>query len=517
MKKILIVTTTIITAIIMTACGYKLKTDPDELVVVQAADPVTFDIQLTNDSATTRVALQVYESLMKSENDLEIKPSLAKSYKKIDDKTYEFELKDNVKFHNGEKFTSKDVKWSIERAKTHEKSAVGHIVGAIDKVETDGDYKVKITTTDPFGPLLKHLAHPATAIMNEKAVSDAGADYGTKVVVGTGAYKFKEWVTGSHIKLERNEDYHDTKAKLGKITFKVMKEPTTALIELEKGNVDIVYDIQPKNRGQVEKNKNLTLIATDNLGVEYLGFNFKNENLKDKNVRKAITHLVDVPSIIKNVYSNVGNRLTGPLNSLIDAYNSDLKAYDYNEATAIEYMKKVKNEDGSQKYADGKGNFTLKLYAPTNSPERISVANIVKEELKKIGITVNVVQQDWATYIASTSKGDHDIFLLGWTTVTADADYGLYALFHSSQHGTPGNRTFYANTALDTLLDDAKKETDHDKRMTKYKEAQKIIHEELPWVFLQTRQNTTGLSKKVIGFEHHPMGSYVLKGVSKEK
>ena len=121
---------------------------------------------------------------------------------------------------------------------------------------------------------------------------------------------------------------------------------------------------------------------------------------------------------------------------------------------------------------------------------------------------------EWGAYLDAAAVGEPDMFLLGWTTVTTDADYGLYPLFHSNSFGEAGNRTFYANDRVDELLDLGRYTSDQGEREDYYKEVQEILHEELPWVFLQTRENVTGISNRVNGFEHHPMGSYDLSVVS---
>jgi len=517
MKKIIMAATTLLIGIILTACSYKLKTDPNELVIATSTDPVNLDIQKTNDIPTFRVSLQIYETLVILDNDLKIQPVLAKSWEKLENNIWEFKLKENVKFHNDEPFTAKDVEWTIKRALKN--AAVAHLVTEVDEdnIQVVDDLTIRIKTKDTFMSLLRHLAHPAIGIMNEKAVSDAGDNYGSKVVIGTGPYKFKEWIKDKHVKLERNETYHDVKGKMEKITFKTMKEATTRLIEVEKGNIDIAYDIPPADIKKVDKNKNLDLFNSENLGVEYLGFNFKNHYLKIKEVRQAINSLIDVDSIIKNIYFGVGSRLTGPLGSQVSGFNDELKAYSYDLEKAKAYMRAAESKDSTNKIKNGEGNFTLKLYVGSNSEERVKVAQVVKEQLRNIKIEVEINKVSWATLINDVGIGNHDMTLLGWTAATADAHWGLYPLFHSSAHGSAGNMTFYTNNELDQLLDSAKKEEDLTIRNTKYKQAQKIIHEELPWVFLQTRQNITGASKQVKNFIQHPLGIYFLAKVDKKQ
>lgn len=479
-----------------------------ELVVANGADPVTFDIQATNDQATTRIARQIYDTLIKQTNDLELVPALATKWEHIGDNVYEFTLRDDVTFHNGEKFTANDVAFTLRRAK--ESASIGHIVGAIDPdtIEVVSDTVIRFGTFEAFGPLLTHLAHPATAILNEKAVTDAGEDYGTTVVVGTGPFKFESWTTGDRVIATRFDDYWGDAPALERIVFKTIADPSVRLIELETGAAHIAYDLSPQDLDKVRDNDDLTLLNTANLGAEYLGLNLQSDTpLKDKNVRKAIAHAINVEEIIDVIYLNVGSQMSGPINELVFGFNDALEPYAFDLDLAKDYLAQAGYPDGG---------FELVLQVGDNSQERILVAQVVQESLAKIGITVNVRQSEWASFLDSTGKGEGDMFLLGWTTVTTDGDYGLYPLFHSSQFGAAGNRSFYKNDEVDRLLELGRytSNEDSDLRADYYKEVQRIVHDELPWVFLQTRENVTGISNRVKGFEHHPTGSYFLEDVS---
>ena len=480
--------------------------EPKVLKVANGADPVTFDIQQTNDQATTRIARQIYDTLIVQTNDLELVPGLATEWEEVEDNLYEFKLREDVTFHNGEPFTANDVEYTLRRAV--ESPTIGHIVDSIDpdSIEVIDDHTIRVGTSDTFGPFLTHLAHPAVGILSEKAVEEAGEDYGVNVVVGTGPFEFEEWVTGTHVTTNRYDDYWGETSEIDRIEFNTIADPSVRLIELESGSVDIAYDIAPSDIPAVEENSELTLINTPNLGAEYLGLSMHNDTpLREVKVRQAIAHAVDVEAIIDTVYMGVGDQMSGPINELVFGFNDDLDPIEYD----VDQAKELLAEAG---YPDG--GFSLSLYVGDNSQERIRVSQVVAEALAEIGITVEVKQMEWGAFLDSAAVGEPDMFLLGWTTVTTDADYGLYPLFHSNSFGEAGNRTFYENDRVDELLDAGRYSTDQDQRLEDYREVQEIIHEEVPWVFLQTRENVTGLSNRVHGFEHHPTGSYDLSVVT---
>jgi peptide/nickel transport system substrate-binding protein len=503
MKKRLLVLFSLSLALVLflAACGPSGPGEEvrDTLVVGQGADPVSLDPHATNDQPSSRVARQIYETLVLQTEDLELQPGLATSWDQVDDLTFEFTLKQGVKFHNGEELKASDVKFTLERALTS--AFIGHIVGRISAVEVVDDYTVRVITATPFAPLLTHLAHPATGILNQKAVEAAGEDYGENPV-GTGPFKFVSWTIGDRVELERFEDYHGTPAKMKFVTIRSIPDNTVRTIELETGAVDIAYDIQASDVNRVSNNAELTLLRDANLSTTYIGFNVDKAPFDDVRVRQAINYAIDMEAVVNAVYSGVGSPANGPLGPNVFGSKQDLVGYGQD----VEKAKELLAEAG---LADG---FTTTLWTNENQA-RMDIAEIVQDQLAVVGIVVTIEVVEWTQYLADTAAGEHDMFILGWTTVTADADYGLYALFHSSAVGTAGNRTFYRNTQVDELLDLGRTTLDVNERLAAYQEAQQIIRDDAPWIFTWTGENLAGTSKNVRGFVQHPAGHHRLNDV----
>ncbi len=473
----------------------------DALLVAQGADARTLDPHGSNDNISSRVIKQINETLVVQDENMELQPGLAESWEKIDDLTFEFKLKQGVKFHNGEELKANDVKFTLLRAL--ESPHVGHIVGAINKdgIEIVDDYTIRISTIEPFAPLLAHLAHTGSSILSERAVTEAGGDYGFNPV-GTGPFKFKSWVSGDEITLTKFEEYHGEKAKVEKIKFKNIVEATNRRINLEIGEIDIAYDIFASDIKSVEENKELTLYRDANLSTSYIGFNVQNKPFDDVRVRQAINYAVDVDLIIEAAMEGVGQQSNGPLGPNVWASNQSLKPYGRN----VEKAKKLLADAG---YAGG---FKTSIWTNDNKT-RMDIAEIVQSQLKAVNIDVEIKVVEWGQYLDGTGNGEHDMFILGWSTVIADPDYGLYALFHSSQFGDAGNRTFYGNGKVDELLNKGRVETDSEIRKAYYLEAQKIIRDDAPWIFLNIGEDLTGTRSKVKGFNQHPTGHHQLSGV----
>lgn len=487
----------------LSACGGSKQTssgEKDELVVAQGADPKSLDPHASNDQPSSRINKQIYSTLVEATEDMELVPGLAEEWKQIDDKTWEFKLREGVKFHNGEELKASDVKFSIDRMQNS--GEVAHIVGAVESTEVKDDYTVIIKTKDPFAPLLSHLSHTAASILNEKAVTEAGDDYQNNPV-GTGPFKFVSHDSGDKVTLERFDEYYGEPAKVKTLVFKNIPEGTNRAIGLETGEIDIAYEIEPIDLENVRSNEKLELVEEPSLSTSYIGFNTKKAPFDNVKVRKALNYAINVDEIIDVVLEGAGTKATGPINDKVFGFNKELKGYEYNPEKAKELLA----EAG---FADG---FKTSLWTNDN-PVRGRIAEIVQAQLKEVGVDVAIETVEWGSFLEKTAVGEHDMFILGWVTVTGDADYGLYPLFHSSQHGGAGNRTFYTNAEVDSLLDKGRTSIDEEVRKEVYTKAQDIIVDEAPQLFLYFQTQNVGMQNNIEGFRLHPAGHHRLQNVS---
>lgn len=499
-KKFLVLLSTVLVLLITaTGCGGG-GSKKEALVVAQGADAKSLDPHASNDGPSAHIRTQIYNTLVKITEEVEMEPALAESWEKIDDTTWEFKLREGVKFHNDEELKASDVVFSLERMKESEE--VAHIIEAIESVEAKDDYTVIIKTEEPFGPLLAHLSHPCTAILSEKAVTEAGDEY-DQHPIGTGPFKFVDWKAGDKITLERFDDYFEGPANVKDLVFQVVPEATNRTIGLESGEIDIAYDIEPIDLERVEEHENLELISEPGLETTYAGFNCEKEPFDDPKVRQAINYAIDVDEIIDVVMEGAGKKAISPINENVIGYKDDLDLYDYNPEKAKELLK----EAG---YADG---FTTTLWLNDENPVRGRIAEIIQAQLKEVNIDVELESVEWAAFLDRTAQGEHDIFILGWTTETGDADYGLYPLFHSSQHGGAGNRTFYTNSEVDKLLEEGRVCTDEKERLETYGKAQELIVEDAPEIFLYFENQNTGIQNYVKGFKSHPTGHHSMYNI----
>ncbi|MGL4252796.1 MAG: glutathione ABC transporter substrate-binding protein [Fusobacteriaceae bacterium] len=474
----------------------------DRLVVAQGADAKTLDPHATNDQPSSRVSAQIYDRLVEQDEKMQPQPGLAEKWEQPDPRTTVFHLRKGVKFHNGEELKASDVKFTLDRMMAS--PTVAHIAGSLEKVEVVDDYTVKLITKQPFGPLLNHLAHTAASILNEKAVKEGGDAYGQKPV-GTGPYMINTWQAGDSITLKANPDYYKGASPIPTVVFRNIPEGTNRTIGLETQEIDIAYDIEPMDKKRVADDQDLTLIEEPSLSMAYLGFNTNKKPFDDKRVRQAIAYGIDVQPIIDTVYQGAGTPANSPIGPLVFGYSKDAKGYPHDMAKAKELMKESGHENG----------FDFKIWT-NDSPARRDIATIVQDQLKPLGVNVAIETLEWGAYLDGTARGDHDMFILGWVSVTGDADYGLYALFHSSAKGGAGNRSFYSNPEVDALLDQARGSTDNNERVGLYDKAQKMIQEDLPIITLAYTTQNVGVQKNVMNFKMNPAGHHKVYGVSFE-
>lgn len=471
----------------------------DTLVVANGADAKSLDPHATNDAPSSKVTVQIYDRLVEQDDNMEVVPGLAESWEQPDGVTTIFHLRKGIKFHNGEPLTANDVKFSLDRMMASPQ--VSHIVGTLDKVEVIDENTVKLTTKQPFGALLSHLSHPTAAILNEKAVKEYGDSYGQHPV-GTGPYKFVSWASGDRIVLEANPDYYLGEAPIKNVIIRAIAEATNRTIGLETGEIDIAYDLEGMDKDRVREDQNLVFLEEPSLGIDYIGFNTKKAPFNDVRVRQAIASVINVDDIISTVYKGSAVRANSLIGPKVFGHTDDAKAW----TVDIEKAKALLAEAG---YPDG---FKSKIWINEN-PDRRDIAIILQDQLRAVGIDIAVETLEWGAFLEGTSRGDHEMFILGWVTVTGDADYGLFPLLHSSCFGGAGNRSFYDNPKVNELLTKARNSNDQEERKALYREVQIIAQEDVPYYITAFKAQNVGLQKYVDNFKLKAAGHHRLYGV----
>ncbi len=483
-----------------------------DLVFAVHSEASSLDPGASNDVPSSVVQANIYETLVKRDDENNIIPGLAEKWELIDDTTYEFTLRQGIKFHDGEDFNAEAVKASLDRIRDSKVASPRYFLfEMVTDIEVVDDYKIRIKTEYPFAPLLAHLSHNGGSIISPKSIEAdyAAIENGKKAgsvisaaPVGTGFFKFVSWTPGNEIKLEKNDDYWGDKAHVDTVTFKVISESATRNADLERGFAQIAEYVQPIEVAGINNSDYGSVNQKASSSLSYIGFNTEKAPFDDVRVRKAISMMVNKTDIIDGVFEGFGIPAKGPLAPGVFGYNEDVHPIEFNPEEA----KKLLAEAG---YADG---FKTKIWTNDN-PQRVDIAVLLQASLKELNIDVEIEQMEFGTYLEKTAKGEHDMYILGWSTPTGDADYGMYALFHSSQKGNPGNRSFYENAEVDKLLDEGRRETNPDERIKIYNIIQERLIEDAPMVYIHHQEYLTGISNHITGFSVDTSGIYQLQHV----
>ena len=495
-----------------TESGSKEAKAGGDLILDVLSDASSMDAHGSNDVVSSNIQANIYETLVKRNDKNEIEAGLAEKWEQIDDMTWEFTLRDDVTFHDGEKFNADVVKANLDRIRDAEVASPRFFLfEMITDVQVVDEKTVRITTEFPFAPLLAHLSHNGGGMMSPKTIEadyegmKNGKDPGAVISeqpVGTGYFKFDSWDAGSQIKLVKNEEYWDTPALVDSITFKVVPESATRIADLETGHAHIADPVQPNEVKRVNDSGNAKVNQKPSSSLSYIGFNTEKEPFNDVKVRQAIAMLINKEEIIEGVYEGFGIPAVGPLSPGIFGFNKDVTVVEHDVEKAKELLKEAGYENG----------FKTSIWTNDNQ-QRMDTAILVQQKLKAANIDVEVEVMEFGAYLEKSAAGEHDMYILGWSNPTGDADYGMYALFHSSQKGNPGNRSFYDNPEVDKLLDEGRREADPAKRFEFYNQVQEHLVEDAPMVFIHHQEYLTGISNKIDGFDIDTSGIYQLKNV----
>lgn len=520
-KSLILISVMLVLSLMLTACGGakddggendkpadKVASEaPDKLVIATASDAITMDPVANNDAFSGNIMAQVYDGLVKIDMEGNIIPNLAKSYEPSEDGlTYTFHLEEGVKFQNDEELKASDVVFTFERAL--KAPAVAHIFGDIDpdSLVAEDDYTFKFSLKDANAGIIAALCHPAAFIVNEKAVTDAGEDYGRNPI-GTGPFILDSWSKANKMELSKFDGYHGVLPVYDKLEVRVIPEATNRVIELETGGVDIAYDVAPIDVERVDENKELQLFRTPDYGTLYMGMNTQKAPLNNLKVRQAIAKTIDVQEIVDAVWRGVGKAASAPYTSTIKysiAKDNEPNKKDIEGAKAL--LKEAGYEDG------------LSLTITTSDrQERIDSATIMKEDLKEIGIDVKVEVLEWSAFIGKIEEGNHDMFMISWISDSPDPDMVVYPVFHSTMVGPGGNYSFLKDDKVDELIVKGRRTLDGPERAEVYKELQETIMELAPAVFIYNSEIVIGAKANIDNIELTPFGYHRLFPITFDK
>lgn len=445
----------------------------------------------------------VYESLLTFNENMEIEPLLAESWVVSDDgQSVDLKLRENIKWHDGEPFTSEDVIFTINLIKGNIKEVKSKTIFTtsiqqISDVREIEPNTIRITFTRPFGNALEVMTFPI--LPKHQFTSDILAKMNSNSfhMIGTGPYKTEKFESTRTIELVRNEQYWKSKPYIEKINVVIVPDEEAQLSLFENKEVDLA---QPNSIDWTKylDDNNVAIYEYVSNHFEFVGFNFKNFLLRDNNVRKAIASSINRHNIVRDVYLDHGTVSDVPINPTSWLHDDSIIqiGYDLNETQLLLEEGNFKLKDNSNIRVNDDGTpLKFKMILNKDNILREKKAYYIKEELIKIGIEIEIVLLDWEIYQSEVKAGNYDLLLGGWElSFVPDLSFA----FHSTQIGNT-NFIYYNNELMDELLQKSFQVTNGADKLKAYSELQHYLVEDLPYLTLLFKNSSLLIKNHVYG------------------
>jgi peptide/nickel transport system substrate-binding protein len=494
--------------VISIGCGPASATTPDSGIITVAVKsaPNNFDSRIGTDEISQRVHQLVYTNLMNLDDELRVVPGLADRLENPDPLTYVAHLRRGVRFHDGHELTSNDVVYTFDSFIDPDFiSARKGAYRQMQAVEAIDRYTVRFRLKEPFGSFPVQLVMP---------VVPAGAGDSLRAMpVGTGPYRFVSYAVDDAVVVSSFPDYYAGAPANSGLVLKVIPDDTMRGLELRKGTIDLVVnDLSPDIVWQLRADGRLRVLKSVGTDYAYIGLNLRDPILRDRRVRHAIAYAIDRQAIVDYLRRGLAEPAIGVLAPVSWAFERNISMFNHDPDRARELL-----DEAGYRDPDGDGplpRMTLSLKISTDEFIRLQAA-VLQQNLRQVGIDLDVRSYEFATLYADVLKGNFQLFTLQWVGVS-DPDM-LRRVFHSRQTPPVGfNRGYYSNPQVDRVLDEATRSTDDAERKRLYGEAQKLIANDAPYISLWWKTNVAVTQRNITGLRLTPTTDFsVLKDVIK--
>jgi peptide/nickel transport system substrate-binding protein len=482
-----------------------------EIRVGYTQDALTLDPANPGNRDTETIIRNMYDGLLTRDAAMHVVPELADSWRQVDPVTYEFHLRDGVRFHDGTPMTAEDVKFTMERVlggkiggQTNPRK---DLLGPLSRVDIVDPHTVRFVLSKPW-PLLPAML-PFQEIVSEAFVKRVGDDGMVSQEDGTGPFRLKEWSRGDRMVMERVPDYYGGSpdvppvgpALVDRVIYKVMPDNASRVAALLAGDIDIMNSLPVTSIAQVRDNPGTTVMAVNGTRTFFLSINNAKPPFNDVRVRRALNMAVDRKLIVARLLNGLATPLNGVLSPDAFGFDADLPEYAYDPA-------------GAKSLLAAAGATDLHLTIDVDGASK-DVAEAIASMMTRSGINAQVRVWETAVIVPiwrdAAKRRDHDLFFTSWGNASLDPSDIMMPAVHG---GGRGNSAGYANPEVDRLLDQAETETDMAKRRAIYLQVQQMVHDDAPWVFLWLPQDVYGVSKRLVGFKPSADGKIYLSRVS---
>jgi peptide/nickel transport system substrate-binding protein len=480
---------------VLPGCAAHSSADPGMVTIALDQTPDNLDPRIGQTAAAQRLVGLMFNSLVRKNENSEIVPDLALRWETPDLTTYVFHLRDDVRFHDGRPLTSKDVQFTFRSILdgSVRTTKAGHPYNLITAIEAPDPQTVTFKLKEAFAPFLWNLALGVIGIIPE----GSGADF-NRHLIGSGPFQFVRYLQDQEVVLIRNESYFGNKAGVSALRFKVIPEEVVIALELRKGTVDLAMNaLAPDMVEVLRRDEDLRVTQNAGTNLQYFAFNFSDPVFRDVRVRQAFAYGIDRDSIVKYLWRNQARPAVGVLPPNNWAYNGNVQTYPYDPRRARDLLREAGMDHLSFTYRLNNDNATA-----------AQMAAIFQQQLRDIGVTMEIQGNEFATFFADVIKGNFQAYSLRWIGANNDPDI-FNLIFHSKSIPPNGaNRGHYSNPRLDELVEFARKEVDLEKRKQAYGEIQRIAAEDLPYINLFYLDVVCVSNKRIEGVRPSPDGNF---------
>lgn len=461
---------------------------PTQVTIGIGSEPLSLMAATIVDWTTNAQIENVYDTLFARDPKTEtIIPWLATGYKVIDDRTWELTLRRDVRFHDGERFTADSVKFTFDymldpKNKTHYLPRFKEV----QRVEVINDYTVRIHTSEPFPVLLSSLSLPGPFMLAPVYVQKVGIDYASTHPVGTGPYRFKEWVRGERLVLTKSPNYWAGPVKIDTVVFRVIPEFSARLAALLSGEIDLMKDVPPQAIDTVNRSGRATVRSTVSSRINYLALETLHPGpMQNVKVRQAMTYAVNVDELIKTVLAGQATRICGYVSRFDSAYNGGLKCTAYDAKKAAQLLQEAGVDPGK---------LTLTLDTPSGRyPLDKEVSEAIAAQLGKLGMTVRVQVNEWRSHLDKViNRKVGDMFFLGWGPDLEPVNT-IGQLF-------VGDQTYsgFGDPRIEDMIRKAKVIVDPSASNAAFRKVQEALQPMAPWVPLWQQHDLYGAANWIV-------------------
>jgi peptide/nickel transport system substrate-binding protein len=465
-------------------------------------DADTLDPRLSKNTSGFRVKELVFNGLVAISPDYSPVPDLAEKWDNPDDKTWVFHLRQGIKFQDGSDLTANDVKYTYESVLDPAfNSPARAFYLSVDKVDATDKNTVTFTLKEPFAPFLSYMD---LAIVPQ--ASGSKPDFGTRPI-GTGPFKVDTWNTGDSIDLSAFDNFYAGRANLDRVRLKVVPDNSARVVALESGDLDFVQSpLSPQDVSREQSAGKLKVDRTPAAGYTYVNLNTADPILSDKNVRQALSHLVNKQQLIDTIYKGIGKPANGPIVPGMWAYSADVPSYDYSPDKARQLLDDAGWKAGSDGIRSKDGQ-KLSLVVRTHSedPDRKQLIQVLQSEFQNVGIDATTNTVEFPAFFQDVQDGKYQVGVIGWLNLS-DPDRATFRQF--TIDGT-ANYGKYRNEQVDGLLKQARTTLDQTKAKGLYTDAVKQIVDDAPYIFVQFQEYIAMYTPKLQGYVINPVANWL--------